>query len=104
MRATQILPISRRAMLRQTACGFGSLGLSTLLAEESGLFGKTGEANPLQARAPHCLPRAKRVIFLFMHGGPSHLDTFDPKPRLNKEHGNPIPFAHYFMTTFFLCF
>ena len=46
----------------------------------------------LEPRAPHFAPRAKRVIFLFMLGGPSHMDTFDFKPRLDKEHGKPLPF------------
>jgi hypothetical protein len=49
---------------------------------------------PLSARAPHFAPRAKRVIFLFMHGGPSGIDTFDPKPRLEKENGGVLPFEH----------
>src|SRR5205809_471363 len=43
-------------------------------------------------KPPHFTPRAKRVIFLFMHGGPSHLDTFDPKPLLDRDHGKPLPF------------
>jgi len=49
---------------------------------------------PLSVRAPHFAPRAKRVIFLFMHGGPSGIDTFDPKPRLEKENGGLLPFEH----------
>ena len=75
---------SRRAFLRDTACGFGLLGLTDLLA--------AGQAGPLAPKQPHCTPRAKRVIFLFMHGGPSHLDTFDPKPLLTRDHGKPLPF------------
>src|SRR5438105_7590323 len=86
---TDTLPISRRHLLRRSACGFGMLGLTALLAEGS----RAAEAsNPLVAKAPHFAPRAKRVIFLFMHGGPSHLDTFDPKPRLTQDHGKPLPF------------
>jgi hypothetical protein len=77
-------PMSRRAALRAAACGFGYLGLADLLAAAS--------SNPLAVRAPHFEPRAKRVIFLFMHGGPSSIDTFDPKPRLYKDHGKPLPF------------
>ena len=75
---------SRRAFLRDTACGFGLLGLTDLLA--------AGQAGPLSPKPPHFTPRAKRVIFLFMHGGPSHLDTFDPKPLLTRDHGKPLPF------------
>ena len=76
---------SRRALLRQTACGFGAIALRALLAAEE-------NENPLAPKAPHFPPRAQRVIFLFMHGGPSHLDTFDPKPRLERDHGKPLPF------------
>ena len=92
MEPNQTSPISRRSMLRQTACGFGALGLSTVLAEESGLFEKNDPIHSLKARASHFRARAKRVIFLFMHGGPSHIDTFDPKQRLIQDHGKPIPF------------
>ncbi len=70
---------SRRAILRQSAAGFGLLGLQSLLAGAEG-------------RAPHFAPKAKRIIFLFMHGGPSSIDTFDPKPRLVELHGKPVPF------------
>ena len=85
-------PISRRAMLRRTACGFGALGLQALLAQDSGLLAGSAPHNPLAPKLPHFSPRAKRVIFVFMHGGPSQVDTFDPKPRLEKDHGKPIPF------------
>ena len=83
--------LSRRALLRQTACGFGYLGLAGLLARESGTLHGSVAANPLAARAGHLAPRAKRVIFLFMYGGPSSVDTFDPKPRLVRDHGKPLP-------------
>ena len=72
--------LSRRNWLRQAGCGLGLVGLESLLA------------SPLAEKRPHFAPRAKRVIFLFMHGGPSHLDTFDPKPRLDQDHGKPVPF------------
>jgi len=78
-------PISRRALLRQSACGFGMLGLRGLLAAEEA-------RDPLAPKLPHIPARAKRVIFLFMHGGPSHLDIYDPKPRLERDHGKPLPF------------
>ncbi len=80
--------LSRRAMLREAACGFGYLGLAGLLAQESAF---SSSANPLEPRAPHFAPKAKRVIFLFMHGGPSSIDTFDFKPRLVKDDGKPLP-------------
>ncbi|MDB4755873.1 MAG: DUF1501 domain-containing protein [Pirellulaceae bacterium] len=49
--------------------------------------------SPLAAKKPHFAPRAKRIVFLFMKGGPSHVDTFDPKPLLDRDHGKPLPFA-----------
>ena len=81
--------LSRRAMLQQMGAGFGSLALSALLADKS--FGAV--ANPRAVRPPHFAPRAKRVIMLFMFGGPSHIDSFDPKPILNRDTGKPLPFA-----------
>src|SRR3954447_22104804 len=80
---------SRRFLLQRSACGFGLMGLASLLEQNAAA---TQTANPLAPKAPHFPPRAKRVIFLFMHGGPSHLDTFDPKPRLTRDHGKPLPF------------
>src|ERR671923_591477 len=84
-------PLSRRAWLRAAGLGFGSLGLSALLAEEFRSFAAVQDGNPLAPRPPHFEPKAKRVIFLFMHGGPSSIDTFDPKERLNRDHGKPLP-------------
>jgi hypothetical protein len=84
-------PISRRALLRRSAVGFGSLALASLLADES--HADQLSANPLAAKPPHFPARAKRVIFLFMKGGPSHVDTFDPKPLLSRDDGQPLPFA-----------
>src|SRR5882724_3700338 len=75
-------PMSRRAALRAAACGFGYLGLSDLLQAAD---------NPLSVKQPHFAPKAKRVIFLFMHGGPSSIDTFDPKPKLYTDNGKPLP-------------
>jgi hypothetical protein len=82
---------SRRQWLSQMGTGFGTLGLASVLAE-SGLLGSNSAqaaaaTNPLAPRSPHFAPRAKRVIFLFMNGGPSHVDTFDPKPALEKYAG-----------------
>ena len=86
---------SRRQLLRDTATGFGSLALAALLGEEARAASTQGDADsdPLAPRSPHFAPRAKRVIFLFMHGGPSQMDTFDYKPLLQRDHGKPLPFA-----------
>ena len=81
---------SRREFLRRGGAGFGSIALSALLAEEASASAQT-PANPLSPRPPHFVARAKRVIFLFMPGGPSQVDTFDPKPRLTRDHGRPSP-------------
>jgi Protein of unknown function (DUF1501) len=81
-----LAPLTRRQMLRRCANGFGSVALAGLLAHES-RAGLRGEG---VAGLPHMRAKAKNVIFLFMDGGPSQLDTFDPKPRLAKEHGQPI--------------
>lgn len=78
---------SRRQMLKSSACGFGYLALAGLSSEAA-----LKSRSPLAVKKPHFEPRAKRVIFLFMHGGPSHVDTFDYKPRLNKEDGKRLPF------------
>lgn len=85
------VPCSRRHLLQRSAVGFGSLALASLLAEQSSA--KAAVADPLAAKQPHFPARAKRVIFLFMKGGPSHLDTFDPKPLLDRDDGKPLPFA-----------
>src|SRR6476646_827819 len=76
--------LSRREILTTTSCGFGYLALSSL-------FGQAARAatseHPLAAKKPHFTPRAKRVIFMFMQGGPSHVDTFDYKPGLERDDG-----------------
>ncbi len=82
--------VSRRTALKNTACGFGMLAASGLAAEAA--RAETGRANPLQARQPHHAPRAKRVIFLFMQGGVSHVDSFDYKPLLEKRDGESLGF------------
>jgi len=82
--------VSRRTMLRQAAAGFGSVALAGLAAEP---VQATNSSNPLAPRDPQFTPTAKRVIFLFMHGGPSQVDTFDYKPLLERDHGKPLPFA-----------
>src|SRR5216683_3745700 len=90
-------PLTRRQALKRFANGFGLLGLAALFADETRGAAKAdpGEAgfNPLAVKPPHFEPKAKRVIFLFMSGGPSHVDTFDPKPRLQRDGGKPLPFT-----------
>jgi hypothetical protein len=81
--------LSRRQMLSEVANGFGLLALGGLLAEESRAAAPGTDGSTI---APHHPCRAKSVIFLFMDGGPSQLDLFDPKPRLNRDHGKPLPF------------
>jgi hypothetical protein len=86
--------LSRREVLRRSALGFGAIGLAGTLQSAGLLSGPAqAAAGAVQAAAgsrPHFAPRAKRVIYLFMNGGPSHVDTFDPKPAL-KEHEGEIP-------------
>ena len=84
-------PVSRRQMLRDCTSGFSSLALAGLFAEECLASVDATSSNPLEIKPAHHLPKAKRVIFLFMPGGPSHVDLFDPKPKLAEMHGKPIP-------------
>ena len=85
---------SRRNLLRGAAAGFGHVALTAMLARDAaaGAATTTATAAGQNARSPHFHPRAKRIIFLFMKGGPSQVDTFDPKPRLQREHGGTFPF------------
>jgi hypothetical protein len=75
--------LTRRELLQVSSAGFGSLALAGMLQASSG---------PLTVKPPHFPAKAKRVIFLFMHGGPSQVDTFDYKPLLKRDHGKPLPF------------
>src|SRR6266705_1851055 len=85
--------ISRREMLRQAGLGFGAWALLDLLGRDgfAATSLKSTAANPLAAKPSDFPARAKSVIFLFMQGGPSHIDTFDPKPLLTKLDGQPLP-------------
>lgn len=84
--------VSRRRMLQASAVGFGNLALASMLGEEAmGAMGAMGSES-LSSPTTHFPARAKRVIFLFMKGGPSHLDSFDYKPQLQKDDGKPLPF------------
>jgi hypothetical protein len=77
---------SRRDFLRLSGAGFGSLAFASLLQAE-----ERKSESPFAPKKPHHEPKAKAVIFLFMEGGPSHVDLFDPKPELTKQHGKPLP-------------
>jgi hypothetical protein len=79
---------SRREFIRDAFCGFGSVALASILQQEQA---RAASLNPLAAKLPHKIAKAKAVIFLFMAGGPSHLETFDPKPLLNQLSGQPRP-------------
>jgi hypothetical protein len=85
---------NRRSLMTAGATGIGSIALLDLLARcDAGQPSAAAAPNrPLAAKEPHFKPRAKRIIFLFMHGGPSHVDTFDHKPELTKQDGKPLPF------------
>ncbi len=82
--------LTRREMLCRSGMGMASLGLASLLASEGWADDAQRAISPLAPRKPHFPAKAKRVIHLFMNGGPSHVDTFDPKPLLDKMHGKPI--------------
>lgn len=84
---------SRRELLQRCCGGFGGVALSSLMADTGFAGLLTDKAGPLAPRPTHFPPRARSVIFLYMDGGPSQVDTFDPKPRLNKENGKPIGIA-----------
>jgi hypothetical protein len=80
-------PLTRRQMLKSAGAGFGYLALAGLAAEAA-----ARATGPLAPRPGHHRARARRIIFLFMHGGPSQVDTFDYKPRLQRDHGKDLPF------------
>src|SRR5439155_25432971 len=84
---TAIPSVSRRHWLKNTSCGFGYLALASLANEQAA---RASSTNPLAPRAPHFAPRAKRVIFLCMRGGPTHVDTFDYKPALTRDAGKTV--------------
>jgi hypothetical protein len=79
--------LDRRTFLRQAACGFGAVAATALLAEEHAEGAKEA---PFAPRQPHHDPRCRNVIFLYMDGGPSQVDTWDPKPRLDQDNGKPF--------------
>src|SRR5437868_15304641 len=89
MCSTNPIPLTRRELLSRAGAGFGAMGLASIfgLARADEL----GVSTPLSPKAGHFPAKAKRVIYLFMNGGPSHVDTFDPKPMLAKRNGEDAP-------------
>ena len=84
------MPLTRREMLHRSACGFGAVALAAMLADDHPSAAAVDPGSPLAARLPHFTPRARHIIFLYMDGGPSQVDTLDPKPRLTRDHGKPF--------------
>ena len=80
--------ITRRSLLQTTGCGFGYLAFAALANETAA---RDGKGNPLAPKPTHFPAKARRVIFLCMEGGPSHVDLFDPKPKLQELAGQPLP-------------
>ena len=89
MTKSDVTHITRRDLLRTAGTGFGMVALSQLLAEDRPAGG------PLAVKAPHFPAKAKNVIFLFLNGGPSHVDSFDHKPMLAKYDGQPFPGGNF---------
>ncbi len=85
----QLSSMTRRDLLKRSGMGMGMLGLSSMLAAPNSA--EAAARNPLAPKPPHFAPKAKRIIHLFMNGGPSHVDTFDPKPMLQKYAGRELP-------------
>src|SRR5256885_3864297 len=80
--------LTRRDILARAGHGFGAIALGSLLGSPARAISRV---NPLAPKASHFAPKAKSVIFLFMVGGPSQIETFDPKPELERMHGQPLP-------------
>ncbi|RBP42540.1 uncharacterized protein DUF1501 [Roseimicrobium gellanilyticum] len=83
--------LTRRGLLSRIGMGFGSMALGKLMHETGAQAAPSTVQDPFGVRVPHFAPKAKRVVHLFMNGGPSHVDTFDPKPMLTKMDGKTLP-------------
>ena len=86
--------MTRRQLLNRMGNGFAALGMAGMIGQQAARADDLRNLNPLAPKKPHFAPKAKRVIFLFMNGGPSHVDTFDYKPALEKYHGQPLPYTN----------
>src|ERR671938_619465 len=82
-------PLTRRELLQRATLGFGGLALMDLLSRASAV--SAAGVGPLAAKAPHFPPTAKRVIYLFLDGGLSQVDSYDYKPLLQRDDGKPLP-------------
>src|SRR6478609_153614 len=88
----ELITQTRRDFLATSSCGLGTLALASLLKQDGLLAAEAiVPANPLATRMSHFAPKAERCIFIFLEGGPSQMDLFDPKPLLNKYDGQPLP-------------
>jgi hypothetical protein len=87
----QACSLSRRELLARSGMGFAALAAQTLLAESTAAQDRVAGGNPLLPKPPQFAAKAKRVIHIFANGGPSHVDTFDPKPAIEKYAGQPMP-------------
>ena len=85
-------PVTRREMLSRLGTGLGVLGLANVLRDQGDLAHAAG--NPLAPKLGHFAPKAKHIIHLFMNGGPSQVDTFDPKPELRRRNGQQQPMGN----------
>ena len=85
-----LIPFSRRSLLQRSALGLGALALGDLLVEQGALADAGTSDDPMAVRPPHFPARARRVVHFFLNGGPSHVDTFDPKPALSKYDGRSV--------------
>lgn len=88
------LMLTRRELLSRMGGGFAALGLAGVLNSDVAHADEINSQRPLAPKKPPLPAKAKRVLFLFMNGGPSHVDTFDPKPMLTKHHGQPLPYPN----------
>jgi hypothetical protein len=91
--------LTRRELLHRSGMGLAMLGLAGVMQDSGRMVSSAAESeggyqNPLAAKLPHFPVKAKRVIHIFCNGGPSHVDTFDPKPALDKYAGKPLPTAN----------
>jgi hypothetical protein len=89
--AQELKDITRRHFFKQNGLGIGAIALSALLNERADCKSIASESNPLAPKQPHFSPRVKNIIYLFMAGGPSHVDLFDPKPKLTEWNERPVP-------------
>jgi len=87
---TRPLPLSRRDFLQHSACGFGAVALTAMLSDRVAAAPPARRADPFAVRPTHYAPKVKHVVYLYMDGGPSQVDTWDPKPLLNTRNGKPF--------------